>query len=163
MSWVSTLLAKKKCAPPAAEKLRVARKPTVWLMRTCEHCLEKFSFQAYRKGRARFCSRPCQRHYKRTRKFQMKCACGEIFRSASKNAVYCGRTCLEKARVERMLERLGCEVVTIRPGMKLKDVKTKLLAVTLDATKGDPVKAAEMMGVHVRTIYNLTAPYRKAA
>jgi DNA-binding NtrC family response regulator len=47
----------------------------------------------------------------------------------------------------------------VRVGTAMKDVERRLLESTLDATRGNRTRAAEMMGISLRTIRNKIREY----
>jgi DNA-binding NtrC family response regulator len=47
----------------------------------------------------------------------------------------------------------------LKPGVSLRDLERKLLQVTLEATDGNRTRAAEMLGVSLRTVRNKIRDY----
>lgn len=59
---------------------------------------------------------------------------------------------------------LGCTGETgddggLKPGISLREIEKRLLEVTLNATDGNRTRAAEMLGVSIRTIRNKIRDY----
>lgn len=53
------------------------------------------------------------------------------------------------------------EALSIRPGLALKDLERELIRITLKETAGNRTRAAEMLGISLRTLRNKLAEYRK--
>jgi DNA-binding NtrC family response regulator len=53
--------------------------------------------------------------------------------------------------------------ITLEVPMTIEAAQRKLVLATLDATRGNKVKAAESLGVCLKTMYNLLERYSRAA
>jgi DNA-binding NtrC family response regulator len=53
----------------------------------------------------------------------------------------------------------GLSRVPVRPGIAMKELERRLLESTLDVTRGNRTRAAEMLGISLRTIRNKIREY----
>jgi DNA-binding NtrC family response regulator len=68
-------------------------------------------------------------------------------------------TALEGWDWQTTADRPGTDASCLRPGVSLGDMERKLVEITLEATGGNRSRAAEMLGVSLRTVRNKVRSY----
>ena len=61
--------------------------------------------------------------------------------------------------VARCASPVAAEVSCLRPGVSLGEMERKLVEMTLEATGGNRSRAAELLGVSLRTVRNKVRSY----
>jgi transcriptional regulator with PAS, ATPase and Fis domain len=62
--------------------------------------------------------------------------------------------------VELTNNKIGSEIISIRAGTSLSEVEKKMIVETLNAVSGNKLKAAEILGITRRSLYNKLEDYQ---
>jgi two-component system response regulator HydG len=62
--------------------------------------------------------------------------------------------------IELTNQKIGSEIISIRAGTSLSEVEKKMIIETLNAVRGNKLKAAEILGITRRSLYNKLEDYQ---